>query len=760
MNYEPDPVDTSHLKLTPEILDLTEQLARNGHDIWARQRLGEGWTFGPERNDPRKEHPSLIHYDELPDSEKEYDRQTALEAIKMLLALGYTIESPDCRRLSVAGTIAAPDCNPSDVASLAAIPSAPLGELFRMWSSRDDSSWSRSPQMFLALAERMLHTGNALAAYDVASEGVKHFPAHDRLRQLLGLALARTHATASANQVLLELYNEGHRDEETIGLLARTYKDLAGQSFSGAEARLLLRKAFELYAEAYRNLGSYWNGINAATTALLAGEHDQAVDLARHVRDLCLSQLPSVPPDQAYWLNATIGEAWLILKDFARAQEWYARAVEAAPKRYGDIHSTRRNARMILKYFEVDGGLVESCLKIPSVIVFTGHMIDRPNRPQPRFPSHLEPAVGKALHALLARHNVGFGYASAACGSDILFLEAIAGLKAESYVVLPYAKPSFIVDSVDTVPGANWRERCERVLEQATQVTVCSDRPQSDTQAAYEYSNLMLRGLGIIHARQLDTQLVPVVVWDGKPGDGPGGTASMVREWIRRGLPVEQINIAELLREQIVVHCDPPRAAAEPAAKSTISRSVGDFVPCVQALLFADAHGFSKLMESQVPLFVTHFLGMVGELTNNSPHAPIAKNTWGDGLYLVFANVRDAGLFALQLCDRIERIDWPARGLGELKLRVGLHAGPVYSCLDPVTERTNYVGAHVSRAARIEPVTPLGKVYASQPFAALAADEGVLEFSCEYVGQVAMAKGFGTFPTFAVRRPAERDASL
>jgi class 3 adenylate cyclase len=756
MSYKPEPIDTSSLKLTPEIAELTERLARNAHDTWARQRLSEGWSYGPERNDRGKKHPSLVHYDELPEAEKEYDRLTALETIKMLLALGYTIESPSDSRISAAGTISSSDSKQVYASPIITMASAPLSELLHIWSRRDDSVWSRSPELFSTLGERMLHTGNPLAAYDVVSEGLKHFPGHVRLRQLLGLALARVNATATANEVLLALYSEGYRDEETIGLLARTFKDLSAESVSAAESRLFLKKAFELYAEVYRSQNSYWTGINAATTALLAGDHDQAVSLARGVRDLCMSQLPSSSADQAYWLKATIGEAWLILQDFTRAGEWYALAVEAGPKRYGDFHSTRRNARMIMKYLEADGDPIENCLCIPPVVVFAGHMIDRPNRPEPRFPPQIEPAVRNAIRTVLSRRNVGFGYSSAACGSDILFMETIFDLNAEGYVVLPYEKSAFISDSVETVPGANWRERCERILEQATQVTVCSDRPQSDTQAAYEYANLMLRGLGIIRARQLDTQLIPLVVWDGKPGDGPGGTAAMVREWIRRGFEVEQIHTAELLRNQIVVHCDRPYASAEP----TPTRSSGDFMPCIQALLFADAHGFSKLKESQVPLFVTHFLGMVGELTNSSSYAPIAKNTWGDGLYFVFANVRDAGLFALQLCDRIEQIDWSACGLAELKLRVGLHAGPVYSCLDPVTERINYVGAHVSRAARIEPVTPLGKVYASEPFAALAADEGVLEFSCEYVGQVAMAKGFGTFPTFAVRRQLERDASL
>jgi class 3 adenylate cyclase/tetratricopeptide (TPR) repeat protein len=747
MNYDPYSVDdTSALKLTPEILALTERLARNGHDLWARQRLSEGWSYGPERNDRKKEHPGLVPYEELSDSEKEYDRRTALESIKMLLALGYTIEPPansgsDSHSIDPSAT------------PLLEIASAPLSELFRIWSRRDEAAWSGSPLPFSMLGERMLRSGNPLTAYDAASAGLKHFPANARLRQLLGLALARAGATAAANEVLIALYKEGHRDEETIGLLARTFKDLAGRSLNDSEAKLNLRRAFELYSEAFRNQGGYWTGINAATTALLTDEREQAAELARNVRDLCLSQLPSVSADQVYWLRATIGEAWLILKEFTRAEESYALAVETAPRRYGDIQSTRRNARMILRYFQTDWAPIENVLRIPPVIVFAGHMIDRPNRIQPRFPSQQEPLVRDSLRASLMKHQPGFGYSSAACGSDILFLETILDLKAEAYIVLPYEKSAFIADSVDTVPGADWRERFESVLDRATEVTVCTDRPPSNTEVADEFANLTLRGLGRIHARQFDTELIPIVVWDGKPGDGAGGTASMVGEWTKRGFRVEQIHIAEALGEQIVVNYEPPCKPPEVA----MTQAPGHFVPRIQALLFADAHGFSKLTEGQIPLFVTHFLGMVGELTKSSSHAPIAKNTWGDGLYFVFANVRDAGLFALELCERIEQIDWASCGLGELKIRVGLHAGPVYACMDPVTERLNYVGAHVSRAARIEPVTPLGKVYSSEPFAALAADEGVQEFSCEYVGQVAMAKGYGTFRTFLVRRQSSRN---
>ena len=91
MNYDPKPIDTSRIQLSPEILELTELLAKNAHEIWSRQRLQDGWRFGPHRDDSRKEHPCLVPYDELPDSEKQYDRLAAMETLKAIVGLGYQI---------------------------------------------------------------------------------------------------------------------------------------------------------------------------------------------------------------------------------------------------------------------------------------------------------------------------------------------------------------------------------------------------------------------------------------------------------------------------------------------------------------------------------------------------------------------------------------------------------------------------------------------------------------------------------------------
>lgn len=89
--YQPKPKDTTNISLTPEILMLAEQLAENAHEVWAKQRMQEGWIYGPKRNDEKKEHPCFIPYSQLPESEKEYDRKTSMETLKQIIAEGYQI---------------------------------------------------------------------------------------------------------------------------------------------------------------------------------------------------------------------------------------------------------------------------------------------------------------------------------------------------------------------------------------------------------------------------------------------------------------------------------------------------------------------------------------------------------------------------------------------------------------------------------------------------------------------------------------------
>ncbi|MDD2466566.1 MAG: RyR domain-containing protein [Desulfobulbus sp.] len=89
--YEPQPPDTASIPLPNGLDELVECLATQLHDVWARQRLDQGWIYGPERSDQAKTHPDLVPYEELTEQEKEFDRQAATQTIKTLISLGYQI---------------------------------------------------------------------------------------------------------------------------------------------------------------------------------------------------------------------------------------------------------------------------------------------------------------------------------------------------------------------------------------------------------------------------------------------------------------------------------------------------------------------------------------------------------------------------------------------------------------------------------------------------------------------------------------------
>ena len=89
--YIPCPIDTSDVVLDKDLLSLSEKLAENTHEVWAKGRIAEGWTYGNSRNDEKKQTPCLVPYSDLSESEKEYDRNTALETLRLIQKLGYKI---------------------------------------------------------------------------------------------------------------------------------------------------------------------------------------------------------------------------------------------------------------------------------------------------------------------------------------------------------------------------------------------------------------------------------------------------------------------------------------------------------------------------------------------------------------------------------------------------------------------------------------------------------------------------------------------
>ena len=91
--YIPQPIDTNGVALPDELMPLVEKMAKNVHEVWAETRIAQGWTYGEKRDDEKKTHPCLIAYEELPEEEKEYDRNTCLGTLKLIMKLGFRIEN-------------------------------------------------------------------------------------------------------------------------------------------------------------------------------------------------------------------------------------------------------------------------------------------------------------------------------------------------------------------------------------------------------------------------------------------------------------------------------------------------------------------------------------------------------------------------------------------------------------------------------------------------------------------------------------------
>lgn len=175
--------------------------------------------------------------------------------------------------------------------------------------------------------------------------------------------------------------------------------------------------------------------------------------------------------------------------------------------------------------------------------------------------------------------------------------------------------------------------------------------------------------------------------------------------------------------------------------------------------LFADVRNFSRVPDRCMEQFVDGFLGKVMEVlgdTDSRLADPLYANTWGDAFMFVYDSAAASGEAALGIRDWLKRNPIRFEGMAAaLGLRMGMHAGPVFEGHDPVANRPIYLGSHINRAARIEPITEEGQIYVSREFAALAEVEGVTRFRCLPQGLADLPKGAGRIPVYRLERAVE-----
>ncbi len=399
--------------------------------------------------------------------------------------------------------------------------------------------------------------------------------------QRLGLANTPGHSSERAREHYGNVLETYPSDPETWALLGRVDKDAwisAWRQASSEEMRTeaayedaLLRAAIESYAKAYRaNVGHYFSGINALTLMHLylhlTGDQRYAAEMATMAGAIRFAAQCESNSAQAYWALSTLGDLEVLVGTPDTVKAAYK---EAIAKNEGDwfaLNSTRAQLQVLkdlgFRPETTEAGLAtfdralqkfgkpEDRWQPIKVVLFSGHMIDAPDRATPRFPAEKESLAAKKIGEALDQlglSNQDVALCQAAAGGDLLFLEACRQRGVRSQLLLPFAEPEFIERSImSSKDGSAWRDRFYAIKSSAhTSIRIMPEELGSLPKNVnpYERCNLWLLFTALSYG--ID-KLNFVCLWNGGGGDGPGGTAQMYNEAKRRTGRVSWIDTRQI----------------------------------------------------------------------------------------------------------------------------------------------------------------------------------------------------------------------
>ncbi len=614
----------------------------------------------------------------------------------------------------------------------------------RLEPSGDSSELPEAPrpeQHWAELADRREASGNYLGACDAALLGLEQHPHARELQYRVILNLSRSGAKKRARQLWLHYRLEPNlRGESTRGSLEENIAALGARldreeayASGVAERPANLKRAAERYETLYRQFRSTFPGINAAVLYELSGESGRAKEIAAHVVTGCEKTNPPSTED-AYQLEADRAAAHLLLGNLDRAQ----RAIENAAALSSNataIASTRKQLLQICDYRAIDPAIL-SALTNRTVIHYTGHMISPEGMPG-RFPAHAGELVASRIREELVNNNVGYGYGSLACGADTLIVEGILDRAGEVTAVLPFETDSFVGQSVAN-GGANWLERFNSCLQRIEVIHATEGEYVGDPEV-FAYASRLAMGLALLRAEHLSSRAVQLTVWDGQDSKEQAGTFADIQVWKR-------LNLETIVIDSESNMVGEPRVDQRPAYSLLPPRKV-------RAIMFGDFHGFSRLTDRQMLTFYGSVMTRVASVLDKYASVIVARNTWGDGIFLMISDLSSAAGCALALQSDLGTLDLASLGLpGSLGLRLGLDAGAVFEVRDPVLKSISFTGTHINRTARLEPNTPPGEVYVTEACAAFLTMQEDREFVCEYVGIMKTPKNYGRLRTYLLRR--------
>ena len=531
----------------------------------------------------------------------------------------------------------------------------------------------------IAHLEDLIRLGHYAQARTYAKELLAADPNH-RVQQLYALSLSKSGVPEAAQEYLESIVKNHPDDPETMGILGGIYKELFKKNQSPKYAVL----ARDTYAKNFELTKNYYTGINAATMSTLAGQGQRGKEIAKQVLQVLRD------PENDFWETVTQAEAYLLVKEKAKAEESYRHARKLAAADWGKINSVYNQLWLLNHYIPVPGEVLK-LFSPPVVVAFVGHMIDHPSRPQPRFPSSIEVEVKQAIRSAVKTVNAKIGYCSLACGGDILFAEAMEEVGGELNLFLPFNQTDFLNASV-RFAGADWEERFVRLVNKY-QVTYLTEGSYEEHADLFLLQSNVIFGLSVLRsaANHREPTLMSVLSeWDQKKKTG--GTRDTLALW-----PFKKNHTN--VNPDVFLNQAPDFVAATRTVAETISpRPVLYFVACDS---YAEEKWTTVLLEeiesAGLPLTV---------LDRTSGHMIAGFKTI---------------LSAMEFCEMVKKIS--TRTIQKMSsIRTSLHVGPQYIVPD-LTEQ-KLTGEVITTLEKVHQLTPPGTIFTTALVAAVLALEG------------------------------------
>lgn len=634
----------------------------------------------------------------------------------------------------------------------------------------------------------LIATGRMFKAHTIAKRAYQKHPENIDIAQAYSLVLLKTGAFEESRKLLYPILGvfpkkDEETGEENISLedVKRSQFLLTGSAEMMANVGHIFRESWkysrqcrdleisrELYYQSFQKDQNTTTGINAAWNAWLTGEDELAKKLAASVLRL-------LPP---YGLEASFRE----LIDLAEAQLLLGREDDAC-KLYEEAmkqHDAQEDSNEYISvvtarqqlYFLREAGfkIPNSALDVltpPTIVVFTGHAIDHPSFQVSLFPPELENDIKRIITEKLQSIDAKIGYSSASCGADLLFIEALQELGGEVNIILPFAISDFVETNVRHA-GPRWEKRFEKAIANAHSVSfACEDRYLGHDML-YRFSNHVMHGSAVMRGKFLTTEPHLMAVWHSRTDSMPGGPADFIDRWTN----ISTLHLIDLdeLGDPGSAEKATDKIDSELVKRQKLSLNFDPFIDkspdrVIRSMMFSDLSGYSKLRDEHIPSFLD-FLEKLNKAMEKIGISLESINTWGDAVFAVADSAIKIANFGLQYCDLIEEL---GRKYPEfpfpIRARISLHSGPVFIATDPFIKKMNFYGGHINRAARLEPVTAVGQVYATQQFVSMLHGETNDErnefiqrnlkyyerYSTEYVGTIALAKSFGQQEVYHLR---------